>query len=218
MITTCVIETTLLIYTIVRYRLTPLGRLVGTTLALLALFQLCEFNVCTGGGPSAAAWSRIGFAAITMLLPLGLHLIRMVAGRRVPRWLVGLGYVSGLALAATLGLGVGVFRSHVCAGNYAIFQLRPQLGGIYFGYYYGWLIVGIGLSLWLSTKAAQRVREALVLQAVGYLTLLLPTGIVNDLNPKTISGIPSIMCGFAVLYALILVFAIMPRVPRAKQS
>lgn len=220
MIATCVIETTLLIYILVRHRLTPLGRLVGTTLALLAIFQLCEFNVCTNGGPSAAAWSRVGFAAITMLPPLGLHLIRMISGRRVPRLLVALGYVSGLTFAAVLGLGVGVFHSHVCAGNYAIFQLRPPLGGIYFGYYYGWLIIGIGLSLWLSTTAVRRVREALVLQAVGYLTLLLPTGIVNDLNPKTISGIPSIMCGFAILYALILVFAIMPRVPNglAKQK
>jgi hypothetical protein len=217
MIATCVIETTLLVYTFVRYRLSPLTRLVIATLAVLALFQLCEFNVCGDGGPSAALWSRLGFAAITMLPPLGLHLIRMISAR-VPRWLVWLGYFSGIVFAAEFGLGDGVFRSHVCAGNYAIFQLRPTLGGVYFAYYYGWLIIGILLSLYLSINAAMRAREALILQALGYLILLLPVGIVNDLDPQTIAGIPSIMCGFAVVYAFTLVFGIVPRVLTARNK
>lgn len=198
-------------YTFVRYRLTPVARLVYATLALLALFQLCEFNVCGSGGASSAIWSRVGFAAITLLPPLGLHLIRMISGR-VSLWLVNLGYASGLAFAGVFGVGAGVFQSHVCAGNYAIFQLRPPIGGVYFTYYYGWLIVGLALSLYLSLVAAQHTREALIFQALGYLILLLPVGIVNDLNPQTLSGIPSIMCGFAVIYAITLVFGIVPRI------
>lgn len=219
MIATCIIETVLLIYTLVRYRLTPVARLVASALALLALFQLCEFNVCGNGGPSAAVWSRIGFAAITLLPPVGMHLIAMIS-KRVPRVVVSAGYVTGVAFALLFGTGAGVFRSHVCAGNYAIFQLRPPIGGLFFTYYYGWLIIGVLLSLYLSMKAAQRVREALAFQAVGYLILLIPVGIVNELNPKTIAGIPSIMCGFAVVYAIMLVFGIVPRVlkPRSKAA
>lgn len=211
MIATCIIETTLLIYTFIRYRLSPLQRIVGATLALLALFQLCEFNVCATGGPSAAIWSRVGFAAITMLPPLGTHLIGMIS-KRVPRPVIWLAYCSGLAFALMFGLGKGIFRSHVCAGNYAIFQLAPHVGGIYFAYYYGWLIIGIALSLYLSAKATLRIREALIFQTVGYLILLIPVGITNELNPQTIAGIPSIMCGFAVVYAIMLVFGIVPRV------
>ena len=109
------------------------------------------------------------------------------------------------------GFNKDAFAGHVCAGNYAIFQLTPRLGGLYFGYYYLWLFIGIGLSLYFSIKARMLIRQALILQAMGFLVFVLPTGIVNDLNPQTISGIPSIMCGFAVLYALILVFAILPR-------
>jgi hypothetical protein len=90
------------------------------------------------------------------------------------------------------------------------------LGGWYFGYYYTWLFVGIALSLYFAIKAKSLVREALILQAAGFLVFVLPTGIVNDVSPKTISGIPSIMCGFAVLYALILVFAIVPRSAKAR--
>ncbi|HSX00406.1 MAG TPA: hypothetical protein VLH38_05210 [Patescibacteria group bacterium] len=218
MIATCIIEVTLMIYTLIRYRLSPLARLVYATLGLLAIFQLAEFNVCEGGGPSAAIWSRIGFAAITLLPPVGLHLIRMIS-KRVPLWWVGVAYITGFGLAGLFGFGASVFESHVCAGNYAIFQLKPPIGGVYFVYYYFWLIVGLATSLYISLTAALRMREALIFQALGYLMLLLPVGIVNDIKPQTIHGIPSIMCGFAVLYALTLVFGIVPRIlsPRNKQ-
>ena len=59
-------------------------------------------------------------------------------------------------------------------------------------------------------KAKEKIRQALILQIIGFLSFLLPTGIVNTINPKTIEGLPSIMCGFAVIYAFILVFGIVP--------
>lgn len=210
MVATCIIEVVLFIYTVSRYKLTLLIRLTAVTLALLALFQLCEFHVCRSGW-IAGTWSRVGFMAITLLPPIGIHLIRNISGRGW-RPLTWIAYASGSIFAGVLGFSSAAFDGHVCAGNYAIFQLAPRLGGLFFGYYYSWLFIGIGLSLYFSIKARTLIREALILQAVGFLVFVLPTGIVNDLNPKTISGIPSIMCGFAILYALILVFAIVPRV------
>jgi hypothetical protein len=210
MVVTCIIEIILFIYTLIRYKMTALTYLTAATLALLAIFQLCEFHVCRSGW-IAGTWSRIGFMAITLLPPFGIHIISNVSNRG---WkpVVWLAYLSGAVFATVFGLNKTAFEGHICAGNYAIFQLAPKIGGLYFGYYYSWLFIGIGMSLYFSFKARLRIREALILQAVGFLIFVLPTGIVNDLSPKTISGIPSIMCGFAVLYALILVFAILPRV------
>ena len=210
MVLTCGIEVVLLIYTVIRYKMTAITRLTATTLALLALFQLCEFHVCRSGWV-AGTWSRIGFIAITMLPPLGIHIIQNMS-KRGWQGLTWVGYIAGATFAGVFGFSKDAFVGHVCAGNYAIFQLAPRLGGFYFGYYYLWLFVGIGLSLYFSVKARMLIRQALILQATGFLVFILPTGIVNDLNPQTISGIPSIMCGFAVLYALILVFAILPRI------
>lgn len=146
-----------------------------------------------------------------MLPPIGLHMIRAISNRG---WqpLTWIAYISGAVFAGVFGFSKTAFQSHICAGNYAIFQLAPRVGGLYFAYYYFWLFIGIGLSLYFSIKSRLLIREALVLQAIGFLIFVLPTGIVNDISPETISGIPSIMCGFAVLYALILVFAIIPRV------
>lgn len=209
MIATCIIETSLLVYTLVRYKMSTLTRLAVATLGLLALFQLSEFTVCGATHWSAAFWSRVGYIAITLLPPVGMHLIKTISGRG-PRWLVQLGYVSGIFFAAVFGLSSTAFQSHVCAGNYAIFQLAHPIGGFFFAYYYGWLILGIMQSLYFCMTATINIRKALIYQVFGYLSFLLPTGIVNAMNPQTIAGIPSVMCGFAVIYAIVLSFGIVP--------
>lgn len=210
MLATFCIETTLMVYTLIRYKMTALTRLSAATLGLLALFQLSEFTVCGATHWSAAVWSRIGYVAITLLPPVGLHLIRAVSGERLPRWHVGSGYVAGIAFSLIFGFSSAAFQSHVCAGNYAIFQLSNGYGGAFFAYYYAMLLLGIGLALLLSITARPNIRRALVYQVFGYLSFLLPTGIVNAINPQTIAGIPSVMCGFAVIYAVVLSFGILP--------
>ncbi len=209
MAATFVIETSLMVYTLIRYKMSATALIVAATLGLLGLFQLSEFTVCGATPWSAIIWSRVGFIAITLLPPLGIHLIRAIS-KRTPLWLAGLADASGIALALLFGFSSTAFQSHVCAGNYAIFQLANGVGGTYFAYYYGWLIVGIILALWQSITAQVTTRRALLYQVFGYLSLLLPTGIVNAMNPQTISGIPSVMCGFAVIYAIVLSFGLAP--------
>ncbi len=209
MLATFVIESVLASYTLLRYKLTTITRLVATMLTLLAIFQLSEFNVCGRVGVSASVWSRIGYVAITLLPALGIHLIQAVA-KRGWFWLKWLAYASSLFFVAIFGFAPSAFVGHVCAGNYAIFQLTNHTGELYFIYYYFWLFAGIVMSLYFAINAKLHIRKALILQIVGYLSFLLPTGIVNDVNPKTIAGIPSVMCGFAVIYALALVLGIVP--------
>jgi len=210
MVATFVIETALFVYTLVRYRMTTTGRLIAAALVLLALFQLAEFKVCTTGGLTSV-WSRFGYMAITLLPPVGVHLIVSMA-KRPTRWLVTMAYTIGILFALVFGLSATAFANHICAGNYVIFQLANGVGGAYFAYYYALLFIGIVTGLFFMIDAKPKIREALALQVLGYLSFLLPTAVVNTLDPQTISGIPSVMCGFAVLYALILVFGIAPRV------
>jgi hypothetical protein len=209
MLATFAIETALFIYTLVRYKMSTLTRLIAASLALLAIFQLAEYYVCHVGGTSVTLSSRLGYMAITMLPPVGIHLIKTISGRG-SKYFVSLAYASGGTFALFLGLSASAFSGHVCANNYAIFQLAPNLGGIYFAYYYFWLLLGILAGLYFSIDASKKSREALIYQVIGYLSFLLPTGIVNALHPDTIDGIPSVMCGFAVIYALILTFGIAP--------
>lgn len=215
MIATFAIEIGLLLYTVIRYKMSPLTRIVSATLLCLAIFQFAEFNVCEGTAGLNELYSRIGFIAITLLPALGIHLVQTIAGRG-PKILVWLAYTSAAFFVASFGLNSAAFESHICGGNYAVFQLMDNLGGMFFVYYYFWLIVGIAMCLYYAPSATKKIREALSMQTFGYLSFMLPTGIVNAINPDTIDAIPSIMCGFAVIYALILAFGITPRVLKRK--
>ena len=210
MIATCIIESCLFVYTIWRYKLNRLTRIVTAMLLFLALFQLAEYNVCGGYGVSAANWSRVGFMAITILPPLAIHLIEVISKQswRLLKWLA---YAMAAMWVYVFGFSEMAFSGHVCAGNYVIFQLNNHFGGWYFAYYYFWLFIGIALCLYFAYKShSRRIKESLILQLFGYLVFILPTAMANTVSPATISGLPSVMCGFAVLYALILVFGIVP--------
>src|SRR5277367_5386860 len=81
MLATLVIESLLAIYTLWRYQMTVVARLIVVAVLALATFQLAEFHVCTGFGLAAEHWSRLGYIAITLLPPLGLHILHQLADK-----------------------------------------------------------------------------------------------------------------------------------------
>ena len=217
MMATFTVEICLALYAVWRYRLTVVGRLIVATLFFLALFQLCEYQVCVGWGLEARAWSRLGYVAITTLPPIGLHLL-FAAAKKQSRKLIAGAYVVMIGFVGYFLLIPSAFRGYVCTGNYVIFQLGDRASYVYSMYYYGLLLLVFGYGLhWLTSKEVRsHFSRAQVLAIrwimIGYLVFLVPTALANSVNPKTKAGIPSIMCGFAVIYALILAFVIAPKV------
>lgn len=210
MIATFIIEIAFACYVLFRYKLTPVSRVVVALLVGLATFQFAEYNVCEGAwGLDSLTWARIGYVAITMLPPLGIHLITKLSGKRNPL-LVGAAYATG-ALFAFIFMFVGQgMLGEQCLGNYVIFTIAPWAVWPYAIYYYGWLIVGTAYSIWSAQKGKKNIRAALYALALGYAAFLIPTTTVNLLDPSTVSGIPSIMCGFAVILAFILTLKVVP--------
>lgn len=210
MIATFLIEIVFATYLLFRYKLTPVSRIAIALLVGLATFQFAEYNVCEGAwGLDSLTWARIGYVAISMLPPLGIHLITKISGRSNP-WLVGSAYTTGAIFAFIfMFVGQGMVGEQ-CLGNYVIFKIAPWAVWPYVVYYYGWLFVGTAYSLWLAQKARRNIRAALYALSAGYTALLIPTTTVNLLDPTTVSGIPSIMCGFAVILAFILTLKVVP--------
>jgi hypothetical protein len=222
MIATMVIEVSLAIYTIWRYKMAPVTRLAVLTLGMLASFQLAEFFVCTGSVGHATVWSRIGFAAIATLPPLGLHLMH-VAANKPGRRLVKTAYATMFGFIVFFLAFPAVFNNYQCTGNYVIFRLRPNAGGTFWVFYMGWLLVatvlGIRWAVQFIKRSETRRLRAVQGLIIGWLVFLVPTAIANIINPASREGIPSIMCGFAVLFAFILVLYVVPRmVSRKEQS
>jgi len=211
MLATFIIEIACAFYVIFRYKLTPVSRLTVGILAGLATFQLAEYNVCEGAwGVDSLTWARIGYVAITILPPLGLHLATRLAGQKKPL-LIGGAYASAAIFSGIfLFIGHGM-QSQLCLGNYVIFSIAPWATLPYGIYYYGWLMVAVGYA-WKAAKSLTSVskQKALRWLAIGYMAFIIPTTAANIVDPSTIAGIPSIMCGFAVILAITLATVVIP--------
>lgn len=216
MVATIIIELGLLIWSLVKYKKSLVVALVASILLSLAMFQIAEYRTCGKFlSESGLVWSHIGYMFITILPPLGLHLISAIAKKK-PGWLHWMADASAALLVIIFGFIKSSIFSAVCGGNYVIFKLHQNLGFIYGLYYLGFLFAGLILAARYMNGAKKNQYHALFWMIVGYLVFLIPTGIVNMLNPATTQGVPSIMCGFAVFYALILTFAVLPQVANRK--
>lgn len=221
MFLTFVFELVAALVVLIRHRQTIEARLILALLLCLAVFQLAEYMVCEMAlGLSSLDWSRVGWVAISFLPPLGVHLGFAIAKHRNPL-LVWSGY--GIAVAFSLyflTVGHGI-QSSACLGNYVIFEISKPALHFYVLYYYIWLIVGVVATAVYSREVRHKKRRsALRWLGVGYAVFIVPTIAVNMIDPETIRGIPSIMCGFAVLLAAVLLFAVTPRVcvPRTSRK
>lgn len=223
MLATLIIEFSLAAYTLVRYKLDTIGRLVAACLISLATFQVAEYEVCTGHGLGTENWSRLGFVAITLLPALGLHLLYVLA-QKPDRRIVRIGYATMTSFVVYFLTYASAFVGHKCTGNYVIFQVGVAPAIFYAAYYYGWLVTVIILgNRWVKqlrmTSKKQRTRlEAIQSLVIGYLLFLVPTAAANTVKPETRQGIPSIMCGFAVIFAVLLALYLLPRCGQLRSS
>lgn len=208
MLATFIIEFALAFYTLWRYKFTSVSRLAVIMLVALGAFQLAEYMVCGGLGWSNIEWARFGYVAITLLPALGIHMLVKIADKKAP-WLVGAAYVTCAAFVAFYLLGPGAVNGQACYPNYAVFYTNHDVSQFYTAYYYGWLLIGVYLA-WHWGNERPPIRKTLRAMMLGYLVFLVPTTAFNIIDPATIKGIPSIMCGFAVLLSVVVVFGVLP--------
>jgi hypothetical protein len=172
MLATFIIEIIGALYVVFRYKMTPVSRLATGILVGLAAFQLAEYNVCEGAwGVDSLTWARIGYVAITLLPPLGLHLATKIANKP-QKVLVGSAY----GLAAAFGIiflfvGHGM-QSQECLGNYVIFKIAHWATIPYALYYYGLLLLTVGHAL-RAAKGMKNEAKASSLRFLQWDTLRL---------------------------------------------
>jgi hypothetical protein len=200
---TFIIELSLAGYVLFRYGLNNFSRVSIFIMLLLGSFQLAEYLICSGGDPQM--WSKFGTIAITLLPAAGLHMVSMLT--RPTRW-TGVGYLfAGLLVAAVIFLQVPILPQ--CTGKFMLLKFETWFD-ILFNIYYG-LFIFIALEMIVRTwRQHKGNKKQLFWAMVAYLIFIIPTALVFLVISLSKEAIPSIMCGFAVLGALILVFKEMP--------
>ena len=210
MLATFIIEAFLVLLLFVRYKLTPLIRFSLAIVVCLAVFQLAEYAVCEGNPAWAPYWSRAGFVAITLLPVFGAHAAYHLTESKNKR-LLSIVTLFGVGFASVFLFG-DVFGEPVCGGNYIIFNLNTPIGGWFFVYYYALLLGTIIWTLRAAHEASRRLRDTLHMFIASYFSFIVPSAIVTVWRPITLNGLPSIMCGFALLFALLYTLLVIPRV------
>ena len=209
MITTFLIEICFATYIIWRYKMTTTSRLIVAILGFLAIFQGAEYMICGGAGVPGGTWSRLGYAAITTLPPLGLHLVHQLSDKKAS-WLVGAAYATAAVAIYYFVFVTQAISGETCYANYVVFDVAKASVSAYALYYYGWMMLAIGLGWTWSRSLASQKKPALLALIGGYVLFIAPTTALNIIDPATISGIPSIMCGFAVILAFVLTLKVAP--------
>lgn len=213
MIVTILIELGLASWVLARYTLSSQRRVVVALLVALAGFQIAEYGVCSGA-EATLLWSRLGYILITLLPALGLHLIGLLS-HRPARFVTRAVYVVAGGLALTLAVVPSTLNQAICTGNYTIFHLSEPFNAIWSLYYGLTLLTGLAWALVSSSLASGHRKKALLWLSVGYASFMIPSIIIYYWQPTVRAGIPSIMCGFAVILALILGLKITPLTNRS---
>jgi hypothetical protein len=214
MVATFVIELALAAFVFLRHRTTRFGKVAGFVLILLATFQIAEYRICVPGTASVVVWSRIGFVAITLLPLSGLYLVSLVSHK--PHFLK-LGYATAGGFLLYFTFVPKSISDAICGGNYVVFNMSNDLYRLFGFYYLGFLLLGIWESIEKVSRLHRRTgsKKALQWLIVGYLSFMAPMGVAYVLIPETRNASASIMCGFALILAIILAFKVVPAFDRA---
>ena len=205
MIVTFVIEIILAIYTLIKSRKEKSDVGIVLILVFLALFQLSEYKICDN--VNILEWSKFGMFSITLLPVLGIYLIYRLNKKS---YLLKFSSIIAIFFLSYFIFNPRSVNEAACTGNYIIFDINSTIHALYGYYYFGFLLLGIWEAARGIKEHNEEIRKALKWFIVGYLSFILPLTVVYIVMPITRSGVASIMCGFAVIFAFILTIKIAP--------
>ncbi|HUQ85675.1 MAG TPA: hypothetical protein VM077_05085 [Candidatus Limnocylindrales bacterium] len=200
---TFLIEFILAIYVVARYKMNKFNLIAVSIILLLGLFQFSEYMICKSN--HVIFWGQIGIASITMLPILGLHLITIITKKSK---LLFFGYIVTAVIIFSIFF-LSFLNNFICTDKFVGLNYENPVDMLYTIYYFSLLIVGLVILLDHLRVKEMHTQEQKWMVA-GYLSFILPTAFIFIFSNLTHFAIPSVMCGFAILFALILTFKAIP--------
>lgn len=178
-------------------------------LLLLAGYQFAEVAVCYN--PGQLLFARIAFFDITWLPPLAMWLgLQLITTRKNWMAIIPLTYFCvGLALASWVMVDSSLVTKSICEIVIARF-ISPNPFDIVYAIYYqtGLFILIFGTAAGLAYEADPVLRKHLANLQVGILGFVIPSLVVRILVSNSRGITASVMCHFALILAISLVFLV----------
>lgn len=196
------------VYVIIRHRKTTFGKVAALGLFGLAGFQLAEWMVCGAGSNMPDFWMRFGFVSTALLPAVGLNLVHLISDKKY-KYLNMLGYITAGIVSSLLIFEAGADLYYACMGKFVAFQIGTTTDKVYIFYYVVFLGIAIILLLGNIFRKKQHVRLSWIMLAT-ILVFVVPTYALYIFTIISGSSVPSIMCGFAIFAAVLLVAKLLP--------
>jgi len=203
---TFVIEILLALYVFFKYKTTLFSQLCIGLLACLGVFQLSEYFICTSS--EVDMWLKVGFIAMTLLPALGVHITSIIT-KRDKVLTYSAYFLAGLIIFSVLYVPQ-IQLNATCEPHYVSITKHPFFGFL-FGTYYAAYVLSAVYVLWRSIKSkiGDRMEEQWLI--IAYAVFVVPSIALFYVKVIVKAALPSVMCGFAILTALIFVCFIIPR-------
>lgn len=179
--------------------------IIFTIMLLLQTYQLSEFLMCIGVAPNMVV--RLAISIITFLPPTGYLLtIRVLQCKRK---FIDIIYYLSLLFGTLLSFYYLFMDTTIvlqdCNPIYAVYQIGyPILYGVYYYLVIFFALLVIFYQIIFKGVLKHKLKGLLIL--IGYISFLLPMAITLIVDPILIPAISSIMCKYAIILAIMLLF------------
>ena len=188
-----------------KYRMTYI--LSAIILFCLGLYQFSQFGLCMFSNINF--WGRFGFLAYNILPALGLHLAYSLTNKKNHSIYAIYAFPIFFGLAAVFLKGF--ITSAECSTVYVI--VNHAWSGLWtniYGIYYALFIVLMAMVLWETIQKERNSQKRKILRTglFGVLVFTIPTFVLVILLPELKIAFPSILCEFALLFAICIFYMI----------
>ncbi len=179
--------------------------IIFVIMLLLQSYQLSEFLMCIGVAPSIVV--RLAISIITFLPPAGYLLtIRVLqCKRKFVDIIYYLSLLFGTLFSFYYLFGDNTIVLKDCNPIYAVYE--NDYPYFYAGYYY--LVILLTLLVIFYQIIFKRILKHNlkgILLLIGYISFLIPMAMTLIVDPLLIPAISSIMCKYAIILAIMLLF------------
>lgn len=206
-IVTAITEWVLSVLIIFKYPFAKMRYLASALMIFLGLYQFSEFMLCKTA--QTELWVRVGFVAYTILPAIGLHTmlkLLKIKTRYIWVYVIPATYIILSIITPNFVREAKCYDLFVTARNtlFSFGGVAQTISyGIYTAYYFGFILAAslLGVKKYLKEKNYLKQKIYLTFPLAVFL-MSFPTFLIIIIFPALNIQFPSILCHFALLFAL----------------